>query len=241
MKKLEKLLKNKKCIVFLDFEGTQFSHEMISIGAIACTINANGRVRKYHKPFEVYVKCKNKIGKYVINLTGITEEKLIKDGIEFSKAMVELKKYCGVNFKRAAFATFGTHDIRIINQSIVYNVDAPVEICRHIQKNHIDISEIISEFVKDDNGNPMSLVNYCKLFNIKEAGPAHNAGVDAINLAHLYESFIEEKSLVLEEYKKVIRKMKHLPAPISHAISKLAIGEDVLAKDFENELKEYIG
>lgn len=241
MRKLDKLLKNKKCIVFLDFEGTQFSHEMISIGAILCNINSAGHIRKYHKSFELYVKCKNKIGKYVTNLTGITEDKLCSDGIDFAKAMNEFRKYCGLNFKRAAFATFGSHDIRIINQSIVYNADAPVEICRHIQKNHIDMSEIISEFIKDDNGNPMSLVNYCKLFGIKEAGQAHNAAIDAINLAHLYESFVSEKSVVLDEYKKVIKKMKHLPTPISHAVGKLANGEDVTADEFEIELKEYIG
>ncbi|MDY0177749.1 MAG: exonuclease domain-containing protein [Erysipelotrichia bacterium] len=241
MKKLNRLLKNKKCIVFLDFEGTQFSHEMISFGAILCNINGNGKIRKYHKVFEVYVKSKNKIGKYVTNLTGITEEKLETDGISFLKAMEAFRKYCGVNFKRAAFATFGAHDMRIINQSIVYNVDAPVEICRHIQKNHIDLSEIISEFVKDDNSNPMSLVNYCRLFSVQENGPAHNAAVDAVNLAHLYESFIDNSELVLEEYKKVLKKMKHLPPPISRIIGKLVAGKDVSASDFEEELKEHIG
>lgn len=241
MKKLDRLLKNKKCIVFLDFEGTQFSHEMISIGAILCNIGVNGKIKKYHKVFELYVKSKNKIGKYVTNLTGITEEKLAAEGISFVDAMEQFRKYCGVNFKRAAFATFGSHDIRIINQSVVYNIDAPVEICRHIQKNHIDMSEIISEFIKDENNNPMSLVNYCKLFNIPENGPAHNAAVDAIELAHLYESFIENKALVLEEYKKVVKKMKHLPPPISRVINKLASGKDVSATEFEVELKEHIG
>jgi inhibitor of KinA sporulation pathway (predicted exonuclease) len=214
---------------------------MISIGAILCKLNANGTIRKYHKPFELYIKPKNKIGKYVVNLTGITEEKLEKDGTSFSNAMKEFKKYCGINFKRASFATFGSHDMRIINQSIVYNIDAPIEICRHIQKNHLDMSEVISEFVKDANGNPMSLTNYCKLFGVEETGPAHNATNDAINLAKLYEAFISNRSLVLDEYKKVVNKMKHLPQPINRIIGKLAKGEDVTAIEFEEELKDYIG
>ena len=49
MKKFDKLLKGHKNIVFLDFEGTQFSHEMIAIGAIATTIDRNGRIKKAKK------------------------------------------------------------------------------------------------------------------------------------------------------------------------------------------------
>lgn len=240
MKKLGKLLKNKRAIIFLDFEGTQFSHEMISLGAVICNIKSDGKIKRYHKPFEIYVKPKNKIGKYVIDLTGITEEKLKTDGVSFKEAMEKFRKYCGSYFKSAAFATFGGHDIRIINQSIAYNIDAPVELCRHIQKNHIDLSEIISEFIKDENGNPMSLVNYCKLFSVEEAGPAHNAIVDALNLAHLYEKFTTDKILILDEYKKVLKKMKHLPPPVTQVINRLVSGKDVSAEEFELELRDYI-
>lgn len=240
MKKLNKLLKNRRSIIFLDFEGTQFSHEMISLGAVICSITSTGKIKRFHKPFEIYVKPKNKIGKYVVDLTGITEEKLKIDGVSFKEAIEKFKKYCGSYFRNAVFATFGAHDIRIINQSIAYNIDAPVELCRHIQKNHMDVSEIISEFIKDENGNPMSLVNYCKLFSVEEAGPAHNAAVDALNLAHLYDKFTGEKTLILNEYKKVLKKTKHLPHPVAQVINKLISGKDVSAEEFEQELREYI-
>ena len=69
-----------------------------------------------------------------------------------------------------------------------------------IQKNYLDFSYFISEFVRDKNGNPLSLVNYCKLFNVPEVGNAHDPEVDALNLAHLYEAFNENKQLVLDEY-----------------------------------------
>lgn len=241
MKKLNKLLKNRRSIIFLDFEGTQFSHEMISLGAVICSITSTGKIKRFHKPFEIYVKPKNKIGKYVVDLTGITEEKLKIDGVSFKEAIEKFKKYCGSYFRNAVFATFGAHDIRIINQSIAYNIDAPVELCRHIQKNHMDVSEIISEFIKDENGNPMSLLNYCKLFSVEEVGPAHNATVDALNLAHLYDKFTTDKTLILDEYKKVLKKTKHLPTPVSQVINKLVSGNDVTAEEFEQELKDYIG
>ena len=60
MKKFDRLLKGHKNIVFLDFEGTQFSHEMIAIGAVSTVIDRNGRIKKMKKPFKILVKAKNK-------------------------------------------------------------------------------------------------------------------------------------------------------------------------------------
>ena len=51
MKKFEKLLKGHKSLVFLDFEGTQFSHEMIAIGAMHVVIDRHGFIKKHKKPF----------------------------------------------------------------------------------------------------------------------------------------------------------------------------------------------
>ena len=46
MKKFERLLKGHKSLVFLDFEGTQFSHEMIAIGAVHAVIDRHGYIKK---------------------------------------------------------------------------------------------------------------------------------------------------------------------------------------------------
>ena len=58
MEKLRKLLKGHKYICFLDFEGTQFSHEMIAFGAVFVTLDKNGFIAKEKKPIRKYVKCK---------------------------------------------------------------------------------------------------------------------------------------------------------------------------------------
>ena len=42
MEAFNKLIKNKKTLVFLDLEGTQFSHEIIAIGAVKCKIDEKG-------------------------------------------------------------------------------------------------------------------------------------------------------------------------------------------------------
>ncbi len=242
MKKLLKGLKGHKYICFMDFEGTQFSHEMIAIGAVLATLDPRtGRVKKSKAPFKIYVRAKNKIGKYVVDLTGINEDMLREQGVTFTTALMELKKYCGLAFKKCTFMTFGNHDMRILSQTITYNLSFPKEICSQIQKNYFDYSAFISEFIKDEHGNPLSLVHYCELFGLQEAGIAHDPSVDAINLMHIYDAFLTNKDLVLEQYKLVLQKPNsHLPSPVAKTIVDLASGRDVSAKEFENSLKEYL-
>ena len=241
-KKLRSGLKGHKILVFLDFEGTQFSHEMIAIGGISCSIDMKtGRIRKRKNPFKIYVKAHNKIGGYVSELTGITEDLLRKQGVSFDTAMKELKKYIGLHYKAATYITFGNHDMRILNQSIAYNILYPKEMTSQIQKNYFDFSAFLSEFIRDEAGNALSLVHFCELFNLQEAGPAHDPEVDAINLANLYDAFLANPSLVSSEYLRHIRlHTSQYPAPISKVLSDLASGKDVTAKEFEEEIEKYV-
>ena len=240
--KLRRGLKGHKILVFLDFEGTQFSHEMIAIGAVSCGIDPrSGKIRKMKDPFKIYVRAHNKIGSYVTELTGITEDILKKKGVVFDTAMKELKKYVGINFKKATFITFGNHDLRIINQSIMYNMHYPKEITSQVQKNYFDFSAFLNEFIKDEAGNALSLVHFCELFEVPEAGAAHDPEVDAINLANLYDAFVSKPDLVASEYLKHLRLHSGAyPSPINKAIISLASGKDVSAKEFEEEVKKYV-
>ena len=240
MEKLRKLLKGHKYICFLDFEGTQFSHEMIAFGAVFVTLDKNGLIAKEKKPIRKYVKCKNKIGKFVSNLTGITEKDLEKYGVDFATASKEIKKYCGLNFKKTSFMTFGNHDIRILNQSSSYNLNSPKELVDIIRKNYIDFQSIISEFIKDNNGNPLSLTHYLELFNIQFDGQAHDPLYDALNLGKLYNAFLKEKDIVLAEYLKVLGRANFGPQPVCKAIHKLVNGEAITSEEFIEYLKDYI-
>ena len=240
MKKFNRLAKDHKYLCFLDFEGTQFTHEMIAIGAILAVLDKNGFIKRMKKPFKIFVKPKNKIGKYVEDLTGINDQILKEKGVTFFTAMTELKKYCGLVFKRTSFVTFGSHDMRILNQSISYSFDYPKEITTIIHKNFIDFQAFINEFVLDEHGSSYSLVNYCELFGVPEAGPAHDPEFDAVNLANLYNAVMSKKDIIAEEYKKVLAKGNHMPAPIASVISRLAKGEDVTSEDFDEEIKKYL-
>ena len=64
MKKFNRLAKDHKYICFLDFEGTQFTHEMIALGAVMTSLDKNGRIKRMKAPLKIYVRAKNKIGKY---------------------------------------------------------------------------------------------------------------------------------------------------------------------------------
>ena len=241
-KKLQQILKGHKVLVFMDYEGTQFSHEMIALGAILVVIDPKtGRIKKKKAPFKTYVKAHNKIGSYVERLTGIKEDLLKEKGVSFNDAMKAFKSYCGLNFKKATFITYGNHDMRILGQSIAYNLTYPKDVTSQIQKNYFDYSVFIGEFIRDDKGNPLSLIHLCELFSVPEAGTAHDPAIDAINLANLYDAFLEKKDLVIDEYRKHIKThSNHLPTPIHNAIVKLASGEDVSAAEFSEELKNYI-
>lgn len=240
MKKFDRLLRGHKSVVFLDFEGTQFSHEMIAIGAVHVTLGRDGKIKKWKEPFKVFVKAKNKIGKYVTNLTGISEELLSKEGISFNEALTRLKKYVGISFKKSSFVTFGSHDLTILNRTISYSFDYPKDVASQIQKNYIDFLAFIGEFIKDPKGNQISLVHFCQMFGIEEAGPAHDPSVDAINLARLYDAVVSNKDILLEEYKKVLGNFSHFPDPIKNVVTKLVKGETVNPDQFEEEIKKYI-
>ena len=240
MKKFERLLKGHKSLVFLDFEGTQFSHEMIAIGAAHVIIDRHGYIKKHKKPFRAYVKAHNRVGKIVTDLTGITDEMLKQKGVSFFTAMSDLKKYVGLSFRKSSFITFGNHDMKILSSSISYSFDFPKETVQCIQQNYIDFSAFISEFMRDDKGNPLSLVRYCEAFGVKEAGPAHDPAVDAENLAWLYDATMRKSSLLVSEYKKVLKSFNHFPLPVSNVIKKLANDEPVTAEEFEEEIKQYI-
>lgn len=240
MKKITKILKGYNHICFLDFEGTQFTSEMIAFGAVLVSLDKKGEIKKSKDPIMYYVKAKNKIGHFVENLTGIKQSTLDKVGVSFSEAMKFLKKYCGIYFNKTIFMTFGNHDMKIFNQSISYNLDSPKEITEVFHKNYVDFQAIISEFIKDPDNNPLSLSNYLNLFELEFTGTQHNPKDDAINLSRLYDALQKRGDIVLPNYLKTLSNTRHLPEPIKKAIINLASGKDVSGKDFEAYCKDYI-
>ncbi len=234
MKALDKHLNYVKTLCFLDLEGTQFSHEMIALGAVKASIRKDGTIRKIHRGIYTLVKAKNKVGSVVTDLTGITDAQLKKDGISFRQTIDMLKKYMGRDYSKCKYVTFGSHDIRIISQSQAYNLDVKKEDVQILIKHNFDLSEFLSTYVKDENNNNYSLANFLKVFHLEFKGTQHNALMDAVNLAYLYDAFLKNKDIVKEEYIKVLAKMRHLPDPVHDVLQQLVEKKNVSYDDFEN-------
>ena len=107
MKKLAKATRGRKQLIFLDLEGTQFSHELIAIGAIKATIKTDGTIKKLYPGFKHYVLATQNVGNYVEKLTGITDDLLAREGIPFDKILLMLKKYVGTNLSKTKFRHLG--------------------------------------------------------------------------------------------------------------------------------------
>ena len=238
MKALDKHLNNVKTLCFLDLEGTQFSHEMIALGAVKVSIKKDGSIKKIHRGIYTLVKAKNRVGNVVTDLTGITDAQLKKDAISFRQTIDMLKKYMGRDFTKCKYVTFGSHDIRIVSQSLAYNLDAKKEDVQVLIKHNFDLSEFFSNYIKDENNNTYSLANFLKVFNLEFKGTQHNALMDAINLAYLYDAFLKNKDIVKDEYVKVLGKMRHLPEPVHDVLQDLMEKKTVTYEDFEHYIEE---
>jgi inhibitor of KinA sporulation pathway (predicted exonuclease) len=217
MKELKKAIRARRHLVFLDLEGTQFSHEMIAIGAVHVVLSKEGIIRKTFPGFKRFVLAKNHVGKVVVQLTGITDEMMKKEGVSFRVAMDELRKYVGRAYSKSLFITFGSHDLRIISQSVSYNLDANKEDAKFIKGNYLDLAAFISQYITK-----------------------HDPLDDARNLAKLYDAMFKNPNLLAIEYKKVLCKNKNLPSPLPKLINQLAKGESVTPEDFEEMIHDFV-
>lgn len=135
---------------YLDFEATQFSERIISIGCVA----ENG------KTFSTLVKPtlkKDKVNKFITKLTGITNE-MLANAPSADAAFVSLHEFVQVNTKgndKAEYFCYGTSDKQFLErtanrmsnkQSIIFT--------RHLQENIQDYSQIVKDYFNttDDIG-----------------------------------------------------------------------------------------
>ena len=238
MKILDRKLKKKRTLVFVGLEGTGFSHEMIEIGAYLATINEDGTIKKVGAPFKRYVLAHHPIGHFVENMTGITPQLLKKEGKPFAEVLREFRKYVGKHWEDSLFVTFGNHDMVIFHKSLEENEDASEIIVKHINRNNFDFSAFLAPYVQDLNGNPLSLANYLKVFQVPFEGRAHDALADAYNLMDLYKAVLARNDILVEEYGKTLTHYHHAPYPVTKIIKKLTEGESVSPEDWGDAVAE---
>lgn len=233
MKELEKALRGYRCLVFLDLEGTQITHEMIEIGAYKCLLKDDLTIKKTFKPFRFYVKAKGKVGPIVTKLTGITDLQLKKQGVTFREVQQSFRKYVGKEWEKCLFVSYGSQDGKIFLASGERNMDASMPEARFVSHHMLDLCDFISRFVRPDNDGVYSLTNCLKIFEVEFKGQAHDALVDAYNLMLLYSAFLSRKDIVAREYKKRIASLRHLPLPLRYVCEELSNGRPVTPEEYD--------
>ena len=242
VKTLNKKIGSSPFVVFLDLEGTQFTHEVISIGAIITKVGANGVVTPTKKGFHEYVIAQEKVSKFITELTGISQDIVEKQGLTFSEAMRRLRIYIGVPLSKIKLVTFGFSDILMFQSSLKHQPEneATKEMVTFFKNNHVDFQALLNQYVKDNNGQGLSLLNAVQKFNLRFDGAQHNALSDAINLMNLYNSFQTSYDIVLYEYKKILEKNQKLPRAIARVMKHLNEGKTVTPQIYNKLIEDEI-
>lgn len=240
MKALNKLLKNKRTLIFIDFEGTQFTHEIIAWGAIKVNIDENGNIIDTYPGFHVYINTDSKIGSVVTKMTGIDKVVLEKHGVDFIEAIAKFVEYVGEELQNVLLLTFGSNDLRMFHDTMLkFNLQENGT-ARQICKAMVDFMAFIGQYIRDSQGNNYSLTNYLKIFKIEPCGKSHDPLNDSIDLLNLYKAFINSPEIVANEYLKLISNLKIFPDPIKKTVTKLCNGENVTSEEFKNYVKTFL-
>ncbi len=241
MKQLKKLLKGKHTLVFIDFEGTQFTHEIIASGLIKCKIDDEGNIiETIDNGLLLYTKPRSQIGKIVTEMTSITEDFIKANGISWEETIEKISEYIGEDINDTLFVCFGNNDLKMILESCRYSHPENAPIAKTWLNSFFDYLSFLSQYIRDENNNNYSLVNFLKLYNIEPIGKSHNPLNDALDLRNLYQAFLDNPNIVYEEYKKMLSRMKCVPTPIKKIITHLINGDTITPEYFDKKIKDYL-
>lgn len=236
MKEIKNILNDFKVIVFFDFEGSQFSQEIIAIGAIKAYLDNKNFIKKTSRPFKTYIKINTCVGPFIEKLTGINDDFLNQYGISFNEAMLKFKHFIGND--QAKFFHYGSFDMHLLHNSTHENLDCDIDFIREIEKNSFDFAKFFSRYVKSNMNTNLSLIDALKVFHTNIEENLHDPQTDAINLMHLYDSFLTKKGILRDEYIKTLKKSPAIPNAYRKLIKKLESNEKVTYKDFITYIDE---
>ncbi len=244
MEKLTQRLKGKNQLVFIDFEGTEKSHEIISIGAIKVNLDFKGKIKKKYPTFYTLVKAEEPLTPFISRLTKIKQTDLDEHGLTLHDAIKKLHKYIGQSaIKKTLIFVFAPHDFRLLRLAMERLGDAKDKvIIVSWLKAMMDFQAILAHVVQDPHGNPLSLNNYLKLFAIEVEGQDHHAEIDAVKLLRLYEAFVNpaSQSTLKDQYLDILKRGKGLPKPVQKILLDLIQGQTITRDDLLLAIEEYL-
>lgn len=241
MKQLKKIFKGKQTLIFIDFEGTQFTHEIIATGLYKCKIDSNGNIIKnVDDGLLIYTKPRSSIGKIVTKMTHISEEFIKENGISWEETINKINDYIGQDIDDTVFVCFGSNDPKMILESCRYSHPDNQDIAKKWLNNFFDFMSFISQYIRDEKNNTYSLINFLKLYSLNVNGESHNPLNDAIDLKNLYQAFLDNKNVLYENYKKYLLRLKSIPTPIKTLIEEIIKGKSVNLESLDIAIKNYL-
>lgn len=182
---------------YLDFEATQFSNRIISIG---CATDNNVYFYSLVKP-----EGKKKVGKLVAAMTNIKDEDLIEAPsadevfIDFWNWVVDL--YCkNPTEEPIRFYTYGSNDKDFLDTTIRHMKYPPAALmARGIKDSIVDYSKVVTEKL----GATVALCKVYKFLTKSEEEQRHNALEDARMLRYVAEHIGDYAAEDVEEISKI--------------------------------------
>ena len=226
---------------FIDFEATQFTQEIISIGCVA----ENG------KSFYSEVNCKGKVTPFITNLTGLTPEQISEaPSADFVFQKFYSWLYSVIDSTIPTFYVFGDNDDHYVKTTIqnVTNPFANSALCL-ILGNMVDYSKIVKK--KFSLTRPIGLVKILEAYKEKPIEQKHNALEDAFFLQELFNFVKEDTSAhgpLEEKYyvkntvciKKVDNSLKTIDRFTNEKITAKRKGQEELVFKSIREAVEYV-
>ena len=165
---------------YIDFEATQFSNEIISIGCVADNGNRFSCLVKPHD--------KKKLTKFIIELTGITQEMLDEDGLSADDAFLAFYEFVKENNDAGAptYYCYGNNDKDFLKHTVnhMQNLEAIV-FAASVQALLVDYSNTVKNYLSTRGLALKKLVALIR--HVDEIEQKHDALDDALMLKECYE------------------------------------------------------
>ena len=195
-------------LIVFDLEANQPSSKVIEIGAVKLLRDGGihpNRFSQLVKIDESLGKCQTREGeKTITELTGISQEILDKDGVDFPEALKRFNEWAKSETKNVLLASWGAWDAPCLRDNCEYNkVEYPFRgKSLDIKNVGIWMNLITGKKVKSDG-----LGSMMRGWNLKFEGDKHRACDDAYNTARLIQSWW---NFYRDQGDRILTALKHL-------------------------------
>ncbi len=237
--------------VYIDFEATQYTNEIISIGAVKST---GETFYSLVKPKSL--KC---VTSFITNLTGITKD-MLKTAPDPVKVFQKFSKWAQKDGQKVTFLVYGGFDKTLVQNCVNRYPGEPA--FKYVNKRLNDIERLANIIAMQDKKDTLRLVELYEKLTGNEPENAHNALGDAYMLKGIHESLLATpdeklKSIaereMLRRYKKQYRSNRMRKRPLRDYLDMFDLDEirgmtinDFMAADkgvskaIEHELEQYM-